>query len=287
MRDFSQGAAHLSINTATLRKQLDLPGIIEACARHGIRTICPWRDQVHAAGIERIARQIQDAGVAISGYCRGGFYTAADAAGLRAALEDNRRAIDEAARLGAPCLVLVVGSLPGAMTGPPLSRDIAKARAQVVDGIAATMDYARQANMPLAIEPLHPMQAADRACVNTLEQALDICDALDPGRTGALGVALDVYHVWWDPKLEGQIARTGRERLLAYHICDWLTPTRDLLNDRGMMGDGVIELKKLRGWVEAAGYRGAAEVEIFSERWWDTPAQEVLSNCIARYNSVV
>jgi sugar phosphate isomerase/epimerase len=131
------------------------------------------------------------------------------------------------------------------------------------------------------------MQAAERACVNTLEQALDICDALDPTRSGALGVALDVYHVWWDPKLESQIARAGRERLLAYHICDWLVPTRDLLNDRGMMGDGVIELKKVRGWVEAAGYTGAAEVEIFSERWWDTPAQEVLSTCIARYNSVV
>lgn len=287
MRDFSRGTEHLSINTATLRKQLDLPGIIEACASHGIRTICPWRDQVHAAGIERIARQIQDAGVALSGYCRGGFYTAADAAGLRAALEDNRRAIDEAARLDAPCLVLVVGSLPGAMAGKPASHDIAAARRQVFDGIAATMDYARQANIPLAIEPLHPMQAPERACVNTLEQALDICDALDPARSGALGVALDVYHVWWDPKLEDQIARAGRERLLAYHICDWLTPTRDLLNDRGMMGDGVIELKKVRAWVEAAGYAGAAEVEIFSERWWDTPAQEVLSTCIARYNSVV
>ena len=134
--------------------------------------------------------------------------------------------------------------------------DIGLARAQVLDGIAATLDYARQVGMPLAIEPLHPMQAAERACINTLEQALDICDALDPGRTGALGVALDVYHVWWDPKLEGQIARAGRDRLLAYHVCDWLVPTRDLLNDRGMMGDGVIELKKIRGWVEAAGYTG-------------------------------
>jgi sugar phosphate isomerase/epimerase len=287
MRDFSQGAAHLSINTATLRKQLDLPGIIEACARHRIGTICPWRDQVRGTGIERVAAQIKDAGVTLSGYCRGGFYTAADAAGLSAALEDNRRAIDEAAALGAPCLVLVVGSLPGALNGTPQSHDIAAARTQVFDGIAASLDYARKANIPLAIEPLHPMQAAERACVNTLEQALDICDALDPGHTGALGVALDVYHVWWDPKLEGQIARAGRERLLAYHVCDWLVPTRDLLNDRGMMGDGVIELRKVRDWVEVAGYTGASEVEIFSERWWDTPAQEVLSTCIARYNTVV
>ena len=141
--------------------------------------------------------------------------------------------------------------------------------------------------MPLAIEPLHPMQAAERACINTLEQALDICDALDPKRTGALGVALDVYHTWWDPKLEVQIARAGRERLLAYHVCDWLVPTRDLLNDRGMMGDGVVELRKVRAWVEAAGYAGPVEVEIFSDSWWARPADEVLDTCIARYNTVV
>jgi sugar phosphate isomerase/epimerase len=140
--------------------------------------------------------------------------------------------------------------------------------------------------MPLAIEPLHPMQAAERACVNTLEQALDICDALDPGRTGALGVAVDVYHVWWDPKLKAQIERAGRDRLLAYHVCDWLVPTRDLLNDRGMMGDGVIELKKVRGWMEAAGYAGFAEVEIFSDQWWSRPADEVLDTCAERYRSV-
>ncbi len=141
--------------------------------------------------------------------------------------------------------------------------------------------------MPLAIEPLHPMQAAERACINTLEHALDICDALDPGQTGALGVALDVYHVWWDPKLEAQIARAGRKRLLAYHVCDWLVPTRDLLNDRGMMGDGIVELRKIRALVEAAGYTGPAEVEIFSEAWWSRPADEVLDTCIARYKSVV
>jgi sugar phosphate isomerase/epimerase len=157
----------------------------------------------------------------------------------------------------------------------------------VRDGIAASLEYAQQVGMPLAIEPLHPMQAAERACINTLEQALDLCDALDPERTGALGVALDAYHVWWDPKLEAQIARAGRDRLLAYHVCDWLVPTRDLLNDRGMMGDGIIELQKVRGWVEAAGYSGFAEVEIFSDRWWSVPAEEVLDRCVERYCSVV
>jgi sugar phosphate isomerase/epimerase len=287
MRDLAGDIRHLSINTATVRKQLGLPAIIEACARRGIRTIDPWRDQVAAAGLGATAKQLRDAGIALSGYCRGGFFPAADAAGLEAALDDNRRAVDEARTLDASCLVLVVGSLPGALAGKVASKDIGLARSQVLDGIAATLEYARGLAMPLAIEPLHPMQAAERACINTLEQALDICDALDPGRTGALGVALDVYHTWWDPKLEGQIARAGPERLLAYHVCDWLVPTRDLLNDRGMMGDGVVELRKVRALVEAAGYAGAVEVEIFSESWWARPADEVLDTCVARYNTVV
>jgi sugar phosphate isomerase/epimerase len=287
MRDLSRGAEHLSINTATVKKQLGLLEIIEACARRGIRAIDPWRDQVATTGLGAVARQIKDAGITLSGYCRGGFFPAADAAGLRAALEDNRKAVDEANTLGARCLVMVAGSLPGALTGKPLSHDIALARSQVFDGLAATLDYAKSAGMPLAIEPLHPMQAAERACINTLAQALDICDALDPGRSGAIGVALDVYHVWWDPELEAQIARAGRERLLAYHVCDWLVPTRDLLNDRGMMGDGIIELKKIRGWVEAAGYTGAVEVEIFSDRWWNESADTVLDTCVARYRSAV
>jgi len=287
MRDFSRGIQHLSINTATVRKQLPLSAIIEACARRGVPAIDPWRDQVQAAGLAATARQLEDAGIGLSGYCRGGFFTAADAAGLRAALEDNRVAIDEAKALGAPCLVLVAGALPGALVGKPAFKDIGLARSQVFDGIAATLEYARQANMPLAIEPLHPMQGAERSCVNTLEHALDICDALDPDETGMLGVALDVYHVWWDPKLEAQIARAGAKRLLAYHVCDWLVPTCDLLNDRGMMGDGIVELKKIRALVEAAGYTGFAEVEIFSEAWWARPPDEVLDTCIARYKVVV
>jgi sugar phosphate isomerase/epimerase len=286
MRDFSGDHAALSLNTATVRKQAKLDEIIDACARRAIRLICPWRDQVQAVGLERIAAQVRDAGLALSGYCRGGFFPAADASGLKAALEDNRRAVDEAVALGSPCLVLVVGALPGALTGKAAYTDIGLARTQVFDGIAATLQYARQAGMPLAIEPLHPMQAAERACINTLEQALDVCDALDP-EGGALGVAVDVYHVWWDPKLAEQIARAGRERLLAYHVCDWLLPTRDLLNDRGMMGDGIIELRKIRGFMEQAGYAGAAEVEIFSEAWWARPLDEVLGTCIERHRSVV
>ncbi len=288
MRDFSGGHEWLSINTATVRPQWRLDRIIEECAARGIRAVSPWRDQVAAVGLEPIAALLKAAGIGLSGYCRGGFFPAADRAGLLAALDDNRRAIDEARALDAACLVLVVGSLPGALEGKAAHKDIGRVRAEVRDGIAASLEYANTVGMPLAIEPLHPMQAAERACVNTLEQALDLCDELDPQRTGALGVAVDVYHVWWDPKLQAQIARAGRERLLAFHVCDWLTPTRDLLNDRGMMGDGVIDIPRIRGWMEAAGYAGFSEVEIFSTAdWWQRPGEEVLDTCIARHRTAV
>lgn len=288
MRDFSTNHNHLSINTATVRKQWKLDQIIDECARRDIRAISPWRDQVAEIGLEKTALLLKEAGIVLSGYCRGGFYPAVDKNALQTALVDNHRAIDEAKTLDAPCLVLVVGSLPGALDGKAAYIDIERARNEVRDGIAASLEYARKVGMPLAIEPLHPMQAAERACVNTLEQALDLCDELDPQRTGMLGVALDAYHVWWDPKLQSQIARAGKERLLAYHVCDWLTPTRDLLSDRGMMGDGVIELKKLRSWVEAAGYTGFSEVEIFSElNWWKRPGEQVLDTCIERHMQCV
>jgi sugar phosphate isomerase/epimerase len=215
-------------------------------------------------------------------------FPALDAAGLAAARDDNRRAVDEAAQLGAACLVLVVGGLPGALQGRPAHKDIALARSQVRDGIGELLEYARTANMPLAIEPLHPMYAAERACINTMEQALDVCDELDPYQSGSLGVALDVYHVWWDPKLQQQIGRAGGKRLLAFHVCDWLTPTADLLNDRGMMGDGVIDIPRIRGWVEAQGFAGYSEVEIFStQNWWQRPHGEVLDTCIARHKAAV
>ena len=269
---------NLSINLATVRQQWGLREAVEACVRHGIGAIDPWRDQVAAIGLDEAARIVKANGMRVTGYCRGGMFPAPDAAQRAAALDDNFRAIDEAAALGADCLVLVVGGLPAG------SRDVAAARAMVTEGMAQVLPHARAAKMPLAIEPLHPMYAADRACVNTLGQALDICDELGDG----VGVAIDTYHVWWDPELETQIARAGAGgRILAHHICDWLVPTRDLLLDRGMMGDGVIDFRRIRRWIEAAGYRGPQEVEIFSAAdWWTRPGDEVLATCIARYNTV-
>lgn len=287
MRDLSGDHRWLSLNTATVRKQGSLLDIIDACARNGIRAIDPWRDQVAAIGLDRAVRAVKDAQLELSGYCRGGMFPA-DPAHRSQARDDNRRAVDEAAALGASCLVLVVGGLPQySRPGSAPSKDIWGAQAQVEDGIAELLAYARTAKMPLAIEPLHPMFAADRACVNTTRQALDLCDRLDPARTGALGVAIDVYHVWWDFELMPQIERAGHDRILAFHVCDWLVPTTDMLNDRGMMGDGVIDIPRIRAAVEAQRFSGYVEVEIFSNRWWAMPVDEVIATCVARMKTVV
>jgi len=251
----------------------------EACVRLGSTAVDPWLDRVAAIGLEVSVRAIKDSGMKVSGYCRGGMFPAADQAGRQAAIDDNKRAIDEASALGAECLVVVVGGVPKG------SRDIDGARRMVEDGVAAILPYARAHNMPLAVEPLHPMYAADRACVNTLAQALDMCEALGDG----VGLAIDTYHVWWDPDLAAQIARAGSaNRILAYHICDWLVPTRDLLLDRGMMGDGIIDLHGIGAMMENAGYRGYIEVEIFSAAdWWKRPGEEVLRTCIERFSRLM
>jgi sugar phosphate isomerase/epimerase len=255
----------LSLNTATVRKQWDLAQIIDGCVRHGIRGLSPWRDQIAALGLAETKKRIDREGLTVTGVCRGGFFAEKNWK------DDNLRAIEEAHVLGAPALILVVGGMPEG------SRDLASARKHIQDCIAAVLPEARQAGVPLAIEPLHPMQVA-RAAVNTLEQALDMCDALGPG----VGVAVDVYHVWWDPKLAGQLARAGK-RILGYHICDWLPGTRDLFNDRGMMGDGIIDLPLIRAHVEKAGYTGFQEVEIFSDLdWWKRDPDEVLRTCKER-----
>ena len=276
MRDLSNDSSLLAINSATV-KSLNLPQLVEACARLGIGGIAPWRDIVQAEGVAKAAKMIRDAGLTVSCYCRGGMFTAADEAGRRAAIDESRRAVDEAAAIGAKCLVMLGGGLP------PGSKDLAGAHRQVRDGLAALMPHARAAGMPLAIEPLHPMTAGDRCCVNTLAHANDLCDELGEG----VGVALDVYHVWWDPDLPRQIARAGK-RILTYHVCDWLMKTRDTVFDRGMPGDGVIDLKAIRAMVEATGYAGLIDIEIFSTLdWWKRDPDEVLRICLERHQTVV
>jgi sugar phosphate isomerase/epimerase len=276
MRDLSRSPRLLSVNGATVRKQGTLPEIIDAVASRGIGGIAPWRDQLQTTGLEDSARRIEGAGLVVTGVCRAGVFSTEGRDGFQKVLDENRRAVDEAEAVKAKCLILIGGGLP------PGSRDLAGAHALVRDGLAALLPHARAAGVPLAIEPLHPMYAADRACINTLKHANDLCDELGDG----LGVAVDVYHVWWDPALEREIARAGK-RILGFHICDWLVPTTDMLLDRGMMGDGVIDIPRIRGWVEAAGYDGLCEAEIFSERnWWKRPMGEVLDTCLERFRTV-
>jgi sugar phosphate isomerase/epimerase len=276
MRDLSNDRSLLAINSATV-KTWTLEQLVEGCARNGITAIAPWRDIVQAVGVAKAGKLIRDAGLSVSCYCRAGLFPAADDAGRKATLDDNRRALDEAAAIGAGSVVLIAGGLPKG------SKDLAGAHRQVHDGLAALLPYARQAGVPLAIEPLHPMYAADRACVNTLAHANDLCDQLGDG----VGLAVDVYHVWWDPDLPRQIARAGK-RILTYHVCDWLVPTTDLLLDRGMPGDGVIDLRTIRAMVEATGYARPIDIEIFSaENWWKRDGDEVLRVCLERHQTVV
>lgn len=271
-------AGKTSLNTATVKQQWNLSEAIEGCARNGIRGISPWRDQIHDIGLQKVAKHIGDAGLRVTGVCRGGMFPVANPADRQAVIDDNVRAIEEAATLNADCLVLVVGGLPGE------SKDLTGAQQQVEDALEELLPVARAAGVPLAIEPLHPMYAADRACVNTLSHALDICERLGDG----LGVAVDVYHVWWDTQLQQQICRAGKDRLLAFHVCDWLKLTEDLLLDRGMMGDGVIDLALIRSWVEGAGYDGFYEVEIFSQKnWWKRDGDEVLQTIKRRIEAYV
>jgi len=270
------------MNTATLRPW-GLDRIVEECARRGVRAISPWRDQVNPFAFSEIRKWLQAADMRVFGYCRAGLFPHAMAADEAAIFDDNRRAVDEAAELGADHLILVCGGLPGGLQWALQSKDIEQARIQVYEGIAHLLEHARPARIRLAIEPLHPMFAADRSCINTLGQAVDLCDGLDPTRRGDVGVAVDVYHTWWDPLLREQIARAAN-RILSFQVSDWRLPTRDLLNDRGMMGDGAIEIRKIRAMVEAAGYDGFNEIEIFSDLdWYHRPGTETLDTCIARY----
>ena len=282
MRDLATRLGDCAINTATLGFQAPVSETIDAVARAGFGGIAPWRREVEGHDVGAIARQIRDAGLKVPGYCRSTFIPAADRAAFLANIEANRRAIADAATLGANSFVMVVGGLPAG------SKDIAAARAQVAEATAVLLEHGKAHGVRIALEPLHPVYAADRSCLSLVSEALAICDAIEGKADDPwLGVCLDVYHIWWDPGRSAAIVRAGAERrIFGFHVCDWLVPTEDVLNDRGMMGDGVIDVPQIRGEAEAAGYSGFIEVEIFSARnWWKRPAAETLDVSRARLAS--
>lgn len=282
MRDLSQHFSSCSINTATLGFQAPIAEVIDCVARAGFGMIAPWRREVEGGNVKAISRQIREAELKLSGYCRSTYIPAATAAEFHNNITANLRAMDVAAALSSPVFVMVVGGMPAG------SKNLEAARAQVRDGTAEMLAYGRSIGVKLALEPLHPVYAADRSCLTLLSEALDWCDAIEGDSTDPwLGVAIDAYHVWWDPNLPQGIARAGKaKRIFAYHVCDWLVPTLDVLNDRGMMGDGVIDLKAMRDMIEAAGYQGAVETEIFSTtNWWKRPMTETLAVCRERLMS--
>jgi len=258
----------LSIHQVTLPPQLDTPAFVELLARHGVPATSLWREKTRAHGVAATAKLIARHGIALTGYCFAGLIAAPDRAEAAAARDDVRRALDEAAELGAPCLVFVAGGVDAR------DRDIAAARARVLEGLAELVPHARSVGVKIALEPLHPMICASRSVLSTVKLANDWCDRL--GAEDIVGIAIDTYAVWWDPEVGHEIARAGR-RICSFHVSDWLADTQDLRLDRGMPGDGVIDLAGLRRQVEAAGYRGHVEIEIFSQRnWWQRDPDEVV-----------
>ncbi|MBF2734833.1 MAG: sugar phosphate isomerase/epimerase [Betaproteobacteria bacterium AqS2] len=280
MRDLAGRPELLALNTATLGHREPLAGVIDAVAAAGFGAIAPWRHDLDESQAAAEGKRIRDAGLKVSGYCRTAYLSAPDAAGRAAAVADNVRALHAAAELGAECFVAVVGGLAAG------SRDCADSRKQILDGLAQLAETAAELKVPIALEPLHPAYAADRSLLCTTAQALQWCGQLDPDGRGDFGVCLDAYHVWWDPERAASIA-AAKGRIMGYHVCDWLVPTRDILLDRGMPGDGVIDLRSLRAEVEAAGWDSWVEVEIFSaEDWWKRPKEEVLATCVERMTSL-
>ncbi|WP_234733813.1 sugar phosphate isomerase/epimerase family protein [Tellurirhabdus bombi] len=257
--------SRLCVHTITT-KPWPIEVAAEQFAKAGVGGITVWRDALANRNIAQTGQLLRDHNLSVVSLCRGGFFPHTDAAGRQAAIDDNRRALDEAAELGAPHVVLVCGAAPG--------QPLTESRKQIQDGIAALLPHAEAVGVKLAIEPLHPMYADNRSAINTLAQANDMAEEL---ASTHVGVAVDVYHLWWDPTLEAEIARCGRNgHLYAFHICDWKTPTLDFLNDRGLMGEGCIDIRQIRSWVEATGFTDFNEVEIFSNRYWSEDQAQFL-----------
>ncbi|MEJ7735984.1 MAG: sugar phosphate isomerase/epimerase family protein [Chitinophagaceae bacterium] len=249
--------SRLCVHTITT-KPWDIEKAALEYSREGIHGITVWRDTLEGRDIKKTGQMLRDHQLTIVSLCRGGFFTHPGARERQLAIDDNRKAVDEAAALGAPLIVLVCGAVPG--------QPLTESRKQISDGIAAVLPHAEANGVKLAIEPLHPMYADSRSAVTTIGQANNMAEELN---SPWVGVAVDVYHLWWDPDLENEIARCGRhENLLAFHICDWKTPTEDLLLDRGLMGEGCINIQQIRAWVEHTGFDGFNEVEIFSKKYW-------------------
>jgi len=269
----------LSLNRWTFRTT-PVQDFLEATTSRGIGAVGLWRQDVAEVGLDALRRRVDDAGLRVSSLCRGGFLTATAETERTAALADNRRAIDEAAALGAPTLVLVVGGVD------PADKDLVGARARVAEAVAELAPYAEQRGVTLSLEPLHPMFAADRAVLSTLDQALDIAEA---SGSPAAGVVVDTYHVWWDPYLERAIRRAAESgRLFAYQVCDWNLPlAAEPLHSRGYMGDGYIDFPSITRMIAGAGYTGDIEVEIFNEDVWATPAEEAAWIIAERYRELV
>jgi sugar phosphate isomerase/epimerase len=263
------GLERFSINQMTV-KQLSMPELVDACTELGVPGVGLWREPVAEYGLEATAKLVRDAGLSVTTLCRGGFFTAIDPTERAAALADNRKAIDEAATLGTDTLVLVSGGLPAG------SKDLHGARERIADALAELGPYAAEHGVRLAIEPLHPMFASDRCVVSTLSQALDIAERFPADQ---VGVTVDTYHIWWDDTAPAAIARAGASgRIHTFQLADWITPLpQGVLTGRGQIGDGSIDMREWKGYVEAAGYTGPIEVELFNDELWAGDGRELLA----------
>lgn len=268
LKDFSR----LCVHTMTTK-----PWSIEECVKYysaaGISGITVWRNVLESKNLNEVDKLLKDSNLEVVSLCRGGFFPSTEPEQRSAAIDDNFMAVEQAASIGAPLLVLVCGS--------DKRQSLEKSREQIMEGIMRILPFAEAARVKLAIEPLHPMYAGDRSAINTLRQACEMAAAIN---SEWVGVAVDVYHLWWDPFLKEQIERcAGQKHLFAFHICDWNVPTVDMLNDRGLMGEGCINIPEIRSWVEGSGFKGYHEVEIFSDKFWATDQKEYLEKIKKAY----